>query len=178
MKTSCDIVAPVFEEYKLILARFIQSRVKDPLESEEVLSEVMMKIYANCEKLDSIRNTEAWLVTIARNTIHDYFRDRQKLATEAPLEQFVLEEEPDLIASLSSCVPSLLQKLPEKYAEPLIQYELNGVPQKELAIQYSMSESGLKSRVQRGRKMLKSLFSEYCGNLIAEEEACNDDCSC
>ena len=178
MKSSCEIVAPVFEEYRMILARFIQSRVKDPVDSEEVLSEVMMKIYAHCEKLEGIRNTEAWLITIARNTIHDYFREHKKrVSVEDPQEEIVFEESPDLIQSLSSCVPSLLKKLPEKYAQPLIQYEMEGISQKELAVRYQMSESGLKSRVQRGRKMLKSLFTEYCSHLLTEQEAC-DDCNC
>ena len=174
MKPSCEIVAPAFEKYRMILARFIQSRVKDPVDSEELLSEVMMKIYTHCEKLKNIRNTEAWLVTIARNTINDYFRDQQKRFHHEEIEPVVLEDEPDLIQSLSLCVPQLLKKLPDKYAQPLIQYELEGISQRALAIQYEMSESGLKSRVQRGRKMLKALFTECCGQLAGINEECKD----
>jgi RNA polymerase sigma-70 factor (ECF subfamily) len=177
MKTSCEIVAPVFEEYRNSLARFIKSRVKDPVESEELLSEVMMKIYKHCEKLEEIRNTEAWLITIARNTVHDYFREHKKFVNEEPQEKMDWEEEHDFIQSLGSCVPLLLNKLPGKYARPLIQYEIEGVSQRDLAKQYNMSESGLKSRVQRGRKMLKSLFTEYCGHLIEQQEECSN-CKC
>lgn len=174
MKPSCEIVAPIFAEYRMILARFIQSRVKDPVDSEELLSEVMMKIYKHCEQLESIRNTEAWLVTIARNSINDYFRDRQKHFRLENIEPIVIEEEPDLTESLSRCVPALLMKLPPKYAQPLIQYELEGISQKTLAGQYKMSESGLKSRVQRGRKMLKELFKECCGQLMDLKEECKE----
>lgn len=177
MKESCEIVAPVFEEYRMILTRYIKSRVKDPVDSEELLSEVMMKIYSNCEKLDSIKNTEAWLITIARNTIYDFFRDRKNQSGEPIVEQVVIEEDTDLTQSLASCVPSLLNKLPRKYAQPLIKYELEGVSQRVLAMEYGMSESGLKSRVQRGRKMLKDLFTEYCGKVLAEEDDC-EDCTC
>lgn len=177
MKNDCEIVAPVFENYRNNLARFIQSRVKDPVESEELLSEVMMKIYKNCEKIEGIRNTEAWLITIARNTINDYFREHQKTGRGELKEETVEEDDPNLIQSLSACVPSLLNKLPPKYAQPLIQHEMEGISQKDLAVQYNMSESGLKSRVQRGRKMLKSLFTEYCGHLLEEQEECNK-CSC
>lgn len=177
MKESCEIVAPVFEEYRLILTRYIKSRVKDPVDSEELLSEVMMKIYTHCEKIEGVRNTEAWLITIARNTIYDFFRDRQKQLGEPIIEQVTIEEDIDLTQSLASCVPSLLNKLPTKYAEPLIKYEMEGVSQRTLAVSYGMSESGLKSRVQRGRKMLKELFTEYCGQAIAEEDDC-EDCAC
>ena len=48
MNPHCQVVGPVFQEYREILARYIQSKVKDPIDSEELLSEVMMKIYDNC----------------------------------------------------------------------------------------------------------------------------------
>jgi len=173
----CQVVGPVFQEYRDILARYIQSKVKDPLDSEELLSQVMMKIYDHCEKLEGVRNTEAWLITVARNAVTDYFRSRQK-HTEVPMPVLAdLNEAPDVMQELEACIPSLIARLPEKYAKPLADYELKGIPQKSLAITYGMSESGLKSRVQRGRKMLKELFTEYCGHLIEEEEDCGD-CSC
>lgn len=177
MNQSCEIVAPVFEEYRMILARYIKSRVKDPVDSEELLSEVMMKIYKHCEKLEGIRNTEAWLITIARNTIYDFFKERQKQSTFEPQEQLAAEDDYDLVNSLSSCVPSLLKKLPSKYAEPLIKHEMEGISQRALAIEFDLSESGLKSRVQRGRKMLKTLFKEHCGHLILHQEECGE-CTC
>lgn len=173
----CQVVGPVFQQYRDILARYIQSRVKDPLDSEELLSQVMMKIYDHCEKLQGIRNTEAWLVAIARNAVTDYFRQRQKSSTTELKETFALEEEPNVMQELEACIPSLIARLPEKYAQPLADYELKGIPQKSLAAAYGMSESGLKSRVQRGRKMLKELFTEYCGHLIEEQESCGD-CRC
>ena len=173
----CQVVGPVFQQYRDILARYIQSRVKDPLDSEELLSQVMMKIYDHCEKLQGIRNTEAWLVTIARNAVTDYFRAQQKQPETNLPELVSLEEEPNLMQELEACIPSLIARLPEKYAQPLADYELKGIPQKQLAITYGMSESGLKSRVQRGRKMLKELFTEYCGHLIEEQESCQD-CDC
>lgn len=175
MNPSCEIVAPVFTEYRSILIKYISSKVKDPIESEEILSEVMMKIYDHCEKVEDIRNIEAWLITIARNTINDYFRNSQKQVGFAL--ELTDEENAEVLHELEACVPSLIEKLPEKYALPLKAYEIDGVSQKELAIRYNMSESGLKSRVQRGRAMLKSLFQEYCGHLVAEE-GCNDCTNC
>lgn len=178
MNPSCQVVAPVFQQYREILARYIQSKVKDPIDSEELLSEVMMKIYDHCEKLEGIRNTEAWLVTIARNTVTDYFRKKQKQQVLASaLPEVEPEEETGFLQDLEACVPSLIEKLPEKYRQSLAAYELMGISQKDLAVQYGMSESGMKSRVQRGRKMLRELFTQYCGHLIEELEGCSD-CHC
>lgn len=177
MNPICQIVAPVFQEYSNILTRYIKSRVSDPIDSEELLSEVMMKIYDNCEKLEGVRNTEAWLITIAKNTITDYFRKQQKLVYNQQDFNLVDQDSEEIIHELEACVPSLINKLPEKYALPLAAYELKGISQKQLALDYGMSESGLKSRVQRGRKMLKSLFFEYCGHVMQKRESCGD-CSC
>ena len=175
MKPACRTVAPTFLQYREILARYIKSRVMDHLECEELLSEVMMKIYNHCEKLSDIRNTEAWLIAIAKNTVTDFFRERQKVSYDLP--QFQDFEEEHFIQQLEPCVTSLIDKLPEKYAMPLRAYELEGISQKSLAAQYNMSESGLKSRVQRGRKMLKELFTSYCGKMALLSEACpNCDC--
>jgi RNA polymerase sigma-70 factor, ECF subfamily len=167
MKLECDIVAPVFLEYKKTLARFIQSRVNDPLDSEELLSEVMMKIYEHCEKLDQIKNMESWLIVVARNTVHDYFRKRHKVGDlkEKALPDISNDEE-DFMNDLIGCVPVLIKKLPQKYAGPLLDHEYEGFKIKSLTKKYSLSESGVKSRIQRGRKMLRELFIEYCGKEI------------
>lgn len=178
MNPSCEVVAPIFLEYREKITRFIRSRVYDPVDSEELTSQVMLKIYDYCEKLDHVRNVEAWLIAIARNTVTDYLKQQQKQVFEAGEKQSEQEEMESLYVELESCIPSLMDKLPAKYAEPLIAYELKGIAQKELAVQYGMSESGLKSRVQRGRKLLKDLFIEHCGHLVQQQGCgkCKDDC--
>jgi RNA polymerase sigma-70 factor (ECF subfamily) len=178
MKPECSVVAPVFLEYKSILTRFINSRVKDPVDTQDVLSEVLLKVYDNCADINEIRQTEAWLITIARNSVNDYFRQHQKQlqTTEEVLPE---ADDEDLYASLIACIPSLISKLPTKYAEPLRLYELEGIAQNDLAKQFSMSHSGIKSRIQRGRKMLKSMFIEHCGNEVASSKTCgHTSCDC
>ena len=178
MNPHCEVVAPIFLEYRETLTRFIKSRVKDPLDSEELTSEVMLKIYNYCEKLDDVKNIEAWLIAIAKNTISDYLKEQNKRVYENRDQNAGIEEADELYQELEACIPSLIEKLPAKYAEPLIAYELKGVSQKELAARFGISESGLKSRVQRGRKMLKALFIEHCGHLVKQDGCsnCDDDC--
>ncbi len=172
-----DIATPVFLEYRDILTRFIQSRIKDPIDQSDLLSEVMVKIYANVEKLSSLRNAEAWLITIARNTINDYFRDQKRRRSEALPFDLTATEERGLYEQLSGCVPSLIEQLPTKYALPLADHELKGISKKKLALQYGLSESGLKSRIQRGRKKLKTLFTNSCLNVLEEGKG-SSECGC
>ena len=81
-------------------------------------------------------------------------------------------------------LPFMIAELPDAYREAVELYELKGVSQQEIADRLGISLSGAKSRVQRGRKKLKSLLSDCCsfekdrrGNLIGFKRNSPDDCT-
>ncbi len=163
MKPECAKVAPVFLDYKEHLRRYILSRVRDNGLAEEILSQVMLKIYDSCDKLEGVKNTQAWMVTIARNAVMDHFRMETK-TVEMGNQETTMTTNPTatLEKSLAECVEPMIMRLPEIYREPLLAHELKGISQKALAAQYDMSESGMKSRIQRGRKLLREEFLACC----------------
>jgi len=69
--------------YKKPLLRFILSMVKDPLESESIFHEVFLKILRKRCELKSGDRVRAYVFTIAKNEVFDYFkllrRDRERL---------------------------------------------------------------------------------------------------
>jgi RNA polymerase sigma-70 factor (ECF subfamily) len=78
----------------------------------------------------------------------------------------------------------MIYSLPERYREALILTEFDGLTQKELAERVGISLSGAKSRVQRGREMLKGMLHECCrfefdrrGRVIECEPRAEDNCS-
>ena len=56
----------------------------------------------------------------------------------------------------------MVECLPPKYAEVLRESELRRTPHRELAARLGLSVSGVKSRVQRGRELLRSALSACC----------------
>lgn len=159
---NCELVAPEFQKYEQELLNFIKKRLKDPMESEEVLNQVLMKVYTHCEKLPAVRNNRSWLYRITRNALYDYFRENQRwqhLDDEMELED---KTEESLINSLEPLIPVIIKMLPEKMALPLYLSDIEGVPQKEIAVKLGISVSGAKSRIQRAREQLKALFFECC----------------
>jgi RNA polymerase sigma-70 factor, ECF subfamily len=56
----------------------------------------------------------------------------------------------------------MIQQLPEHYREAVILSELQGLTQKEVAKVQGTSLSGAKSRVQRGRALLKNMLDDCC----------------
>lgn len=58
-------------------------------------------------------------------------------------------------AELAACLTPMLERLPEPYREAVRLTELNGVSQVDVAGRLGLSVSGMKSRVQRGRRLLR-----------------------
>ncbi|MGH9857082.1 MAG: sigma factor-like helix-turn-helix DNA-binding protein, partial [Acidobacteriota bacterium] len=59
-------------------------------------------------------------------------------------------------------VRRMIEQLPEKYKDALIKSDFEGKKHADIAADLSISVSGVKSRVQRARKMLKELLLECC----------------
>jgi RNA polymerase sigma-70 factor (ECF subfamily) len=56
----------------------------------------------------------------------------------------------------------MIRELPEKYREAVQLAEIEGLPQQEIANRLSLTLSGAKSRVQRGRVLLKEVLDQCC----------------
>jgi len=63
---------------------------------------------------------------------------------------------------LLDCVSPFVARLPSRYREAITLTELQGLTQQEAADIAGVTLSGMKSRVQRGRRMLRELFEECC----------------
>ncbi|MBC5775494.1 RNA polymerase sigma factor SigZ [Pontibacter sp. KCTC 32443] len=157
---TCSAVAPVFLAYEAQLKGFVQKRILDKDEANDILQQLYLKVYKHCEQLPEVKNMKAWLYQITRNAVYDFFRESSRYQTITELE---LEELPDDTRhDVEALVEPLISLLPEEYAEALRLSELEGVSQKEIAERLGISYSGAKSRVQRGREKLKALFMECC----------------
>ena len=77
----------------------------------------------------------------------------------------------------------MIEQLPDNYKDAIMQTEMGLMSQKEYADKLGISYSGAKSRIQRARQQLHTLFNECCsiesdayGNIIEHE--CKKDCGC
>ena len=66
------------------------------------------------------------------------------------------------VEGLKQAFRRMVEELPEPYREAVRLADLEGVPQTELAERLGISVSGTKSRVQRGRQMLRKELEECC----------------
>ncbi|MDD3140518.1 MAG: RNA polymerase sigma factor SigZ [Lachnospiraceae bacterium] len=176
----------IWEEFSTPLFAFIKRRINNDQDVEDVLQNVFMKIYNNINKLDELNNIHAWVYTITKNTIIDYYRMQNhdfyfdEISEDIAIGENLVAE--NTINEISQCLIMMIQFLPEKYKQALTLTEIENLSQKELADKAGLSVSGAKSRVQRARVLLKEDFLSCCnlemdsrGNII-DYEVKNQDC--
>lgn len=142
----------------LDLKSFVYRRVKDRALAEDIVQDVLLKVYMKIDQLKSMEKIRPWIYQITRNAITDHYR-----ATSKPIlaNEFDWESERQVLNECASyCLSEMLATLPEKYRQALQLTEFENVSQTELADRLNISYSGAKSRVQRAKNMLKQKMEE------------------
>jgi len=158
-----NISEKAWREYHLRLKAFIKSRISDEMAAEDTLQTVFLKLHTGLASLKDKTKLQSWLYQIARNAIADYYRS-QKPTVEIPewLTLPGLAADEKVKQELSECLRPMIQLLPENYREAIILSELKGYTQREVAHLQGLSLSGVKSRIQRGRALLKKMLADCC----------------
>lgn len=153
------------------LRAFIGSRVRDSSLADDLAQETLLRVETRLQTLRRRDRLEAWVLQIARNTIADHFRKSREieefeetahgpwLAVADPTPS---AEDEALNLELRSYVRSVVDRLPPLYREAIQSIELEGLSQVELARRLGLSVSAAKSRVQRGRAMLRKEMERCC----------------
>ncbi|MEM7306617.1 MAG: RNA polymerase sigma factor SigZ [Planctomycetota bacterium] len=146
------------------LRGFFAQRVRDPQAAEDLLQETFVRIHGGLEELSDRDRIEAWVFRIAHNLVIDLRRARGSDDVDQPDDLAEREPEPpdNLNHVVGGWLPAMVAELPERYRAAVQLYELEGVPQREVAQRLGLSLSGAKSRVQRGREKLKELLFDCC----------------
>jgi RNA polymerase sigma-70 factor (ECF subfamily) len=157
------------------LRRFIRRRVADDHAADDLLQETFVRVHRGLPALQEEDRLAAWVYQIARNVIHDHHRQAAR-ATLALVDDPADEADERLgclRGQAGEWLAELIGQLPDGYREAVQLAEIEGLPQQEVAARLGLSLSGAKSRIQRGRAMLKAVLERCCdfefdrrGNLI------------
>ena len=152
----------IWFKYHKKLSAFIRSRIADDV-ADDLLQDVFVKIHTRIDSLKEGTKLESWLYQITRNTVIDYYRSKRP-PEDLPnwIERPQSDEEEIIWRELSLCLEPMVQQLPDKYRKAIQLSEIEGKTQKEVAKMKKISLSGAKSRVQRGRALLKTMLHECC----------------
>lgn len=167
----------IWSEYRASLKLFLHSKISSPDEVDDLLQEILIKIYKNLSAVKSEGSVKSWLFQVANHTIIDFYRKRAKLNKLPSEELWYSEENDEVEQSLSQCVIPFINALSLESAELLTAIDLKGQSQVSYAEEHRISYSTLKSRVQKARRELRTLFEDCChftldsrGNIADFEE--------
>ena len=149
------------------LERFIRFRVEDDATASDLLQESFLRIHKNLGSLQDAERLQAWVFQIARSVVADHYRSKKGPANATngvnTTERTNFQSEPENFnEEVSRWIPTAIESLPESYREAVKLYELEDLPQKEIARQLGLSLSAVKSRVRRGREKLKQILNDCC----------------
>ena len=170
------------ERYGSRIYQLALRQMKNREDAEEVTQDVLMKVY---RKIGAFRGDSAlssWIYRITFNTAMSRLRTA-KLARAAqqhernrdgedeqrtPRETTDWSSMPDeelLRAQLRRAVVAAIQELPEIYRVPVVLRDIEGLSTEEASSRLHVKDQTLKSRLHRGRLMLRERLQAFTNGL-------------
>ena len=158
------------------LRRFIQGRVPES-DAQDVLQDTLLRLHEASGSLRDADRAEAWVFSIARRTIADFYRARERGPEEQPVGRAPAEATDDPFATdnlsgydgehdvheeVLSWLRPMAEELPEKYRHPLVKADFEGRTHEEIADDLGLSRSGATSRIRRARAALRERLRHCC----------------
>lgn len=162
------------------LLHFIRKRVNNVADAEDILQDVLYQFTEYSRLGSQIDSITAWLFTVTRNKITDWFRKKRETTFSDHTQEIDGEETlflSELIADqdaksdapltrkvLAEAIMEAIDELPEEQRYAFIQHELEGKSFKELSAETGISVNTLLSRkryaVLHLRERLAQLYEE------------------
>jgi len=146
------------------LKAFIGTKVENPEDVNDILQDSLYKAQKNIHLLKKDSKFTSWLYQIIRNSIIDFYRKKRVNIDidEANIEDQNWQIDENDNKQLSKCLKSLIEELPDNYRDALLLFEISGMGLKDLSTHLSLTISGTKSRIQRGREKLREIILKCC----------------
>ena len=165
-----------------LVSRFINDRDR----AEEISQEVFLRVFRNRERYRKSGKFSTWIFTIAVNLTKNEIRSRVRHKGTFSLD--ALEEEtggqglpfPDTnplpdedlnAGEIRSKVAEALRKLPPRYREAVVLRDIEGLTTEEASTRLRLKDQTLKSRLHRGRVMLRRQLDAFTSGLELHREA-------
>jgi RNA polymerase sigma-70 factor, ECF subfamily len=149
-------------------------------DAEEVAQDVLLKVY---QKIDAFRGDAAlssWIYRITFNAAMTRLREFKQNLPDAPektdddtgrpllhdvVDSSALADEEMLRAEMRQALVRALKDMPVLYRVPVILRDVQGLTTEEASAVLQVKEQTLKSRLHRGRLMLREHLSDFAGGL-------------
>ena len=141
--------------------------LRDPLEAEDVLQEVFLKVVEHAHRFEPQASVRAWLQRITANHCLNLLRRRH------PQESLDQDDAPGLASAgatplealeerdLSRRLEQLLEALPENQRRALVLKRFAGLTYQEIGEEMGLSPQAVDGLLKRARQFLKKALQDY-----------------
>ena len=125
---------------------------------QDLIQETYLKAYRNIESYREGSNAKTWLFTILKNTFISQYRKYSKKPTYVSYEEitdYQCYSEDSSSGTVTDEVMEAINELPPDYRIVVLLRDIEGFSYKEIAGITNTTTSVMRSRLHRGRKILK-----------------------
>jgi len=186
-----EAVKELAERYSHRIFQMALRQLKNRQDAEEVTQDVLLKVYRQIGRFRGDAALSSWIYRITFNTAMSRLRThRAERAAEqerdrtqanrlgdehlAPRQQADWSRMPDeelLRSQMRDVVADALAELPEIYRVPVVLRDIEGLSTEEASTRLKVKDQTLKSRLHRGRLMLRGRLQMFSGGLGLHQQA-------
>jgi len=168
LKSEFETQAVIHLEYLAGLARGL---TRDPVFSEDLVQETYLRAYSNFDMFTRGTNCLAWLIRIMTNTYINHYHKNKRIPVHQELNHDILPEDSKNDESVQDMhsvddeklldyfvtdhVKKAINSLPIDYRAMVILADLRGLPYQDIALVLGCPMGTVRSRLSRGRTLLK-----------------------
>ena len=188
-----EAVREVADRYGHRIFQMALRHMKNREDAEEVTQDVLLKVYRKIDKFRGDAALSSWIYRITFNTAMsrlrtgraeraaDVERDRALARRKVdsagpavprhPADGAHMPDEELLRRQLRDAVATALPRLPEIYRVPVVLRDIEGLTTEEASTRLRVKDQTLKSRLHRGRVMLRRQLDAFTTGLELHREA-------
>ena len=148
----------IYEDFYQKVFSYINSRINNYHDSEDLCEEVFTKVFKNLDKFDEEKSAlSTWIFNITRNTLIDFYRTRHDSYELLDNYEYVDEKDEVSVSELAD-LSRALGKLSSEEKDIVVLRYYDGYTLKEIAEKMSMSYGVVKLRHNAALDKLKQLL--------------------
>ncbi|MCX5643287.1 MAG: sigma-70 family RNA polymerase sigma factor [Phycisphaerae bacterium] len=164
------------DRYQSLICAITYSATGSVERSEELAQEAFLRAWKSLGQLQDMSKFRVWLCRIARSTVQNWFRDRNRdvIGRAAPLDWAADKasdesgpEEAAMIQEQQAVVSQALAEIPESLREPLVLFYREQKSIREVAEQFSLTENAARQRISCGRSLLRKQVAHVVESTLA-----------
>lgn len=179
-------VADFARQYGPRIRQLALRYLKNPEDAEEVAQDVLFKTVENVADFRGDSALSSWLYRVTFNAAMSRLRQQRARGAEAPRENQTdaleaevsdipdwseMADEAALRGQMRRRLATAVRSLPKIYRAPIILRDFRGLSTEEASSALRLNDRTLKSRLHRGRRLLRRELSDFAEGLSLHRSA-------